>query len=196
MKTSAPRPLYLLGNGPLTERIAADARIPSDAVFPGAAAFLPLEPRRPGAVILPPGELPVADVVQVITACVGAGGAWAPAFAQADAEGLHLLLAAPGHRYHLDQVADFCRTGQGDVFLGIADIVERVRAGRHDINNPLAAGMAETQLLLMDVTDPETRRALMTIEEQMRRIRDLVASLRLPLPAREGTAPGGGPLGL
>ena len=48
---------------------------------------------------------------------------------------------------------------------------------RHDINNPLTAATAETQLLLMDVEDGEVRTALEAIEEQLRRIRDLTAGL-------------------
>ncbi|TVP42192.1 MAG: hypothetical protein EA350_17020 [Gemmatimonadales bacterium] len=50
---------------------------------------------------------------------------------------------------------------------------------RHDLNNPLTAAMAETQLLRMDSDDE----ALEVIEVQLRRMRDLIAELaqwRLP----------------
>lgn len=66
--------------------------------------------------------------------------------------------------------------------LEVLRIVARVR---HDINNPLTAGLAETQLLLMDVEDEETREALETVQRQLQRIQELVQTLtRLRRPAR------------
>ncbi len=50
---------------------------------------------------------------------------------------------------------------------------------RHDLNNPLTAAMAETQLLRMDSDDE----GLASIETQLRRLRDMIAELvqwRLP----------------
>jgi signal transduction histidine kinase len=50
---------------------------------------------------------------------------------------------------------------------------------RHDLNNPLTAALAETQLLRMDSDDE----ALAVIETQLGRLRDLIAELaqwRLP----------------
>lgn len=44
---------------------------------------------------------------------------------------------------------------------------------RHDLNNPLTAALAETQLLRMDQDDE----ALATIEVQLQRLRDLIAEL-------------------
>ena len=53
----------------------------------------------------------------------------------------------------------------------------RVRKLRHDIASPLAAILAETQLLLLNASDfdEETVTALQTIETAVRRIRDLLA---------------------
>lgn len=47
---------------------------------------------------------------------------------------------------------------------------------RHDLANPLAAILAEAQLLLLDSTslDEETRRALKTIEEMSMKMRDIL----------------------
>lgn len=67
--------------------------------------------------------------------------------------------------------------------LELCQILAFVARARHDINNPLTSALAETQLLLMDVEEPETRTGLETIEAQLRRIRDLVARLQaLPRP--------------
>jgi len=66
---------------------------------------------------------------------------------------------------------------EGEPILSLRTVLRIVAKSRHDINNPLTAGLAETQLLLMDVEDPEIRAPLEVIETQLRRIRDLVSDL-------------------
>ena len=53
---------------------------------------------------------------------------------------------------------------------------DRFRKLRHDLSNPLAAILAETQLLLLnsDTLDAETVRALREIEALSRRMRDIL----------------------
>jgi signal transduction histidine kinase len=53
---------------------------------------------------------------------------------------------------------------------------ERFRKLRHDLANPLSAILAEAQLLLMREPsfDDETQQSLQTIEDQARRMRDLL----------------------
>ena len=55
-----------------------------------------------------------------------------------------------------------------------------VRALRHDLANPLAALLAETQLLLLNANrlDPETLDSLREIEALARRMRDILAASR------------------
>lgn len=75
------------------------------------------------------------------------------------------------------------RSGGAPPPLELCQILSFVARARHDINNPLTSALAETQLLLLDVEDAETRAGLETVEEQLRRIRDLVAELQaLPRP--------------
>ena len=59
-----------------------------------------------------------------------------------------------------------------------ADPDERVRKLRHDLSNPLAAMLAETQLLLLraDVLDEETVGSLREIESLARRMREILQS--------------------
>jgi signal transduction histidine kinase len=68
-------------------------------------------------------------------------------------------------------------SAQAEQFRRVVEVVRRVR---HDINSPLTAIMAETELLLMDADrlTSEQLRGLDTIEAMARRIRDLVADLR------------------
>ena len=56
-------------------------------------------------------------------------------------------------------------------------ILRLVAKARHDINNPLTAGLAETQLVLMDEPKGDLLESLEVIENQLRRIKDLVAGL-------------------
>jgi signal transduction histidine kinase len=62
--------------------------------------------------------------------------------------------------------------------LELRHVLTRVARARHDLNNPLTSAMAETQLALLDARDPGLRSGLEAVEEQLRRIRDLVATLR------------------
>jgi signal transduction histidine kinase len=55
------------------------------------------------------------------------------------------------------------------------------RTLRHDLANPLAALLAETQLLLLNANrlDPETLEGLREIEALARRMRDILAASRV-----------------
>lgn len=61
-----------------------------------------------------------------------------------------------------------------------ADVEARIARLRHDLANPLAAILAEAQLLLLDHAqlDDEVRRALKTIEEMAMRMRELLRATR------------------
>ncbi len=56
------------------------------------------------------------------------------------------------------------------------DVEERIRKLRHDLANPLAAVLAETQLMLLETEsyDEETVTSLKEIEGLARRMRDLI----------------------
>ncbi len=58
------------------------------------------------------------------------------------------------------------------------EVEQRIGKLRHDLANPLAAILAETQLLLLDAEkrDEETVRSLKEIEALSRRMRDLLQS--------------------
>jgi signal transduction histidine kinase len=57
---------------------------------------------------------------------------------------------------------------------------EIIRKLRHDLSNPLAAILAETQLLLLDEAklDADTVQGLKEIEALSRRMRDMLAATR------------------
>ena len=66
-----------------------------------------------------------------------------------------------------------------------------VARARHDLNNPLTSGLAEAQLLLMDEHPPQVKEALEVIQEQFRRLRDMVADLSRLRPPRPDSSPFG-----
>jgi signal transduction histidine kinase len=134
-------------------------------------------------VLLPTHELAPADLVAVLLACTREGRDWVPVLMERSEEGVVGIPFAAGYQYRLEEIARFCR-GEGDGYLGIHQILDRVRATRHDINNPLAAALAETQLLLMDESDEDARRALDAVQSQLRRIATLIGSLSFPPPSR------------
>lgn len=61
----------------------------------------------------------------------------------------------------------------------MADWADPIRKLRHDLSNPLAALLAETQLLLLseDKYDAETVASLRQIETLARKMRDILEAL-------------------
>ena len=61
-----------------------------------------------------------------------------------------------------------------------SDVEERFRRFRHDISNPLAAILAEAQLLLLRANelDAETVQSVKEIEALARRMRDMLKEAR------------------
>jgi signal transduction histidine kinase len=182
-------PVYLLGSGAPAVHARALAGVALRSAYDTAGDFLPLGPRLPGLVLLLPALTP-ADVLAVLRACSEAGGAWTPVLVEATGDGATAIPLDVGYRCPLELLARAWQQPEnGDgVPLHAAQLAERVRMARHDINNPLAAALAETQLLLMDATDEETLRALTAIQTQLRRIRELLGSIPVPAPPRRAPA--------
>jgi signal transduction histidine kinase len=120
-------------------------------------------------------------VTAVLMACTRGGREWVPVLVEASDEELFGIPVAAAYRWPVVDIGRLCREGDG--YLGFHQVIDRVRVARHDINNPLAAALAETQLLLMDATDPEMRRALEAIQAQLRRIATLVSGLAFAPPS-------------
>lgn len=60
----------------------------------------------------------------------------------------------------------------------LSDAAELVAHVRHEINNPLAALLGQTQLLLREDLSEKSRRRAETIESQAKRIEQIVGELR------------------
>ena len=62
------------------------------------------------------------------------------------------------------------------------EVTELVARVRHDINNPLAGLLGNTQLLLRETLSDAARRRVLTIEDLIERIRHIVSELRAVQP--------------
>jgi signal transduction histidine kinase len=179
------RPIYLLAPG------GTDPGL--DGLIPG---WEPVRVEDAGALRdLPPGLLllPVAKggAEQVLEAlAVAAQGpsdaGWLPVLVEAGPEGgpARLLPVSIGWASAPSELARWLGGAEDAQVLELRLVLNRVARGRHDVNNPLTSAMAETQLALMDVQEPAIRHGLETVEEQLRRIRDLIAGLRALRPPR------------
>ena len=106
---------------------------------------------------------------------------WVPMHAEASSsenDGFLLRPLSLGYPADLADVVGAASDPEGaGPLLELRWILRHVAKARHDINNPLTAGLAETQLALMDEPEGELLESLEVIESQFRRIKDLVAGL-------------------
>ena len=145
--------------------------------------------RDPGVLLLSV-DLPADQVVAAITQAAAASSeaSWLPVLVdRAPDDGrARAVPISIGWPTPPEQVVRWAGRQEDAAVLELRHVLARVARSRHDINNPLTSAMAEAQLALMDVTDPVVRQSLETIEEQLRRIRDLVADLRVLRPPMDG----------
>jgi len=170
---SQPRPVYHLGSASPAVSIPGHESVPVRDVDD-------LLGRRPGIVLLD-AALPGEELVRAVQAIAATPGPWL-ALLTANGSAVPISLGWPADPAELARWAD--GADDADVFE-LRHVLARVARARHDLNNPLTSAMAETQLALMDAEDTELRAGLEVIEEQLRRMRDLIAALkaiRAPTP--------------
>jgi signal transduction histidine kinase len=183
LEQSLPR--YLLTPpGPSSDRIREALRdLEPLTVVPSVDALLSDSGFEPGWLFLSP-DLPFEEAASLLVELGERGGDWSPV-ALVEREGeLRALPVSPGFTEPLDEAVErLRRSGPDAALLSFRHTLGVLSRIRHDINNPLTAALAETQLLLMDhAHGSNTGRALRTVEEQLNRIRDMVAGLRALRP--------------
>ena len=173
-----PRPAYLLSPPGGDSRFSALAPGLEVVTLTEAGA---LKGRTPGLLFLPIEILP-ADQVLTALAILGAAPSqdpWMPVFVQEAADGKSRLIPVSlGWPTPLSDLSQWVGGADGAEVLELRHVVSMLSRARHDLNNFLTAALAETQLALMDVLDPGLREGLESVEEQLRRIRDLVKEMR------------------
>jgi signal transduction histidine kinase len=129
--------------------------------------------------VLLSGDAPSDQLSSAVLALSSQSGAWAPLLLRTGAEGLTVTPIVVGDPESLEGALGRIRGEEmNSGLLSYRGLLRDLSRIRHDINNPLTAAFAEVQLLIMDV-EPGTElgEALAIVEEQLFRIRDLVAEL-------------------
>jgi signal transduction histidine kinase len=190
----SPLPLVLVAPpGPARDRILG--ALPGDRpeLFDSAAAFRGREGGDWGILILGPG-IPSQDVLYLLTDQSDRETPWSALLVQEEGEAFILRPVSVGHPVSRGMVQEIRENPEDRGPLQELHWVLRVVAkARHDLNNPLTSGLAEAQLLLMDEHPEGVRESLEVIQDQFRRLRDMVADLsRLRVPKAGSRA---GPIG-
>lgn len=183
-----PLPRYILSTSAPTMQRARRAlealeplvEIPSvDAVLNGAEV-------APGWVFLPP-DVPAEELGRLLVGLGGRDGSWSPVALREHEGELRFVPLSPGFLRPMEELVAGVTTGGPDAaFFSFRYALGILSKIRHDVNNPLTAALAETQLMLMDVEEgTEESQSLRTVEEQLHRIRDLVALLNALRPPRD-----------
>ena len=148
--------------------------------------FLEMEREGEGIILLGPG-LPAEEILGLVEREADQDLPWASILVREASGEFHLRPLSMGHVMTPARVSEIAADpgGQGPV-LELHSVLRVVAKARHDLNNPLTSGLAEAQLLLMDEHPEEVQESLETIQEQFRRLRDMVADMsRLRVPRKD-----------
>lgn len=153
---------------------AAEAMGPQGPLFPAAHHANGVTTR----LVLLGADVSPEETLKLVRAVAERDGTWVPLVLESDAAagGPIARTLSVGFPLVLDELLDRVDEAEKPI-LELRSVLRFISRARHDINNPLTSGLAETQLLLMDVEEGEIRESLEVIQDQLRRIRDLVASL-------------------
>ena len=177
MDDTGALPVYFVSTGSLDA--ALRRAFPHAAAYSWPEELFPLEDRRPGLVLVGRDDAPSDDILQLVEAAAAAEGPWMVVLVRGKEAGVEAVPFSLGWPTPLEALATWAAEGGVGAVLELRAVLKRISRARHDINNPLTSGLAETQLLLMDAPPKgEMREALDTIQTQLRRIRDMVADLR------------------
>lgn len=147
----------------------------------------PIEETRCAVVVDSDDRIPLADVLALCREVADRDQEKLVFLAETGDVGVTFRPLSLGFAVNDDEVADVLDP-EGETWppFDLHEILRFVARIRHDINNPLTAGMAETQLLLMDLGEEgEVGESLVTIQRQLKRIQGLVQDLaHLRRPSR------------
>lgn len=185
-------PVYLVAPaGPLRDRLAAALDPDLTALDPGEAVD-GLANLDPGLLLIGEADGWAAVAVSLAERVLHSADDWIVALVREGDDGpmaRSLSLGAPCSLETLQAFRLSPSTNRGQL-LDLRRVLREVSRLRHDLNNPLTAALAETQLLLMDDQGDEVRESLEVIQAQLRRLRDLIASSEhLRPPPRSGAGP-------
>ncbi len=178
-------PVYLIASprasatalvGPLAERVCQLGSV---------EAFRALVGNEPGLLLVDRGTASADDLLDLAESLPDAGSGWIVAMVS-DGEPPKIRTVSVGRPHRPEEVAArVCEPdGSHGVLLELEGVLSEIARVRHDLNNPLTSALAEVQLLLFDVTDEEERESLEVMQDQLRRMRDMIASTKHLRPRR------------
>ncbi|HSW30457.1 MAG TPA: histidine kinase dimerization/phospho-acceptor domain-containing protein [Longimicrobiales bacterium] len=169
------RPVYVaVREQRLRERCLSD--LPGAVGIEGESAPEALGGMPPGIVLVDergPDPLAWAPILP-------AGGGWTlcavAGAGDRDVTVRTVSLGAPGS---LHELAEAVRGGHAHgCLLDLHAVLSEVSRMRHDLNNPLTSALAEVQLLLLDGGGGPDEESLRVIQDQLRRLRDMLLATR------------------
>ncbi len=176
----APQPqrLYLVGRPQGAAAVWKDHPQMGDAVFVDPSTWSQGSFEHPGIVVFVPQDLSAAELVVGLGLLARGRGEWLPAVGEIVDGTPTLRPLSLGYAHEVSDARERHQDPEGAApVLELRKVISEISIARHDINNPLTSGLAETQLLLMDITEGEAREGLETIQRQFRRVRDMVKAL-------------------
>lgn len=130
-----------------------------------------------GGVVLLHPALGGADILELLVGLLKLEGPWAPIPLAGSGGGEVLWPLSLGYPLPPSSLDRDEANGEAAEILQLRTVLTELRTARHDMNNPLTSALAETQLLLIDAEEGEDREALLQIQTQLRKIRDMVEDL-------------------
>ena len=137
--------------------------------------------RAPGLVLIDPDAADAAGLTELARRRLEG---WRVALVASDGEEVRPLTA--GARASLEEIVAYAADPAvpPPAFLDLEEVLTEIARLRHDLNNPLTSALAETQLLLLDAGEGDLKQSLEVVQEQLRRMRDMLAASRRLRPPR------------
>ncbi len=153
-----------------------------------AASFLAeRDGLAPGLVIVDCASVTAEEILAVARPVTAANHGWMLALLEGEGDAVRVRVLSLSPAATLDEALAHVRdpAAASGTMLELQAVLARIARVRHDVNNPLTSALAEVQLALMDVEgDAAMKEALESVQTQLRRIRDLVASTGHLRPTR------------
>jgi len=181
-------PFYLVGPEGRERRRLLETLGPAAEVFDDPAHFGDPAAHPPGLVLAIRADVEPDALMALAESVADAGEGWCLATASGPPEERVRVLSM-GFPHTLSEVRRYIDDPRGarGTLLELRGVLREISHVRHDVNNPLTSALAEVQLILFDAEEGELRESMEVVQEQLRRIRDLIAStshLRVPSSPR------------
>lgn len=135
-------------------------------------------PEGGGWLLLPP-DTPAVLLGDLLVELSGVGDPWGVLRANEVGEGFEFVPLSAGYPVSLEEgTARVGSEGLESGYLSLRHVLADLSRLRHDANNALTSALAEAQFMRMDSEEgSELREGLTLVEQQLKRLRDLVGEL-------------------